>query len=286
MSLEVRPYSVGKFEKSVMELNKKAWVLFKYNKDYEHQKMSCVLNEDGNLIAVGYLRHGLSEDHNVMEVVIEVNQEAFERFSEVRKVLYPSLINICYALRNPEKKTKMVVWNDFDGDRAFYEENGFNDYQTYYFANRMINRKSLAEIEAPIGVKVRHHLMKTEDERMSYVSLENQYYNGVVYWSLNMLEWMIAGPELQTISAFEGDEMVGSVTCWQTGAIDRLFVIPRWRNKGLGKYLIAKAFDYHLANGRTNVQTLVNDLNIEGKQLLESMGYRFPDKMELLARDI
>jgi GNAT superfamily N-acetyltransferase len=283
--LEVRPYSV-ELENSVMELNKKAWVLFEYNKDYVHQKMSCVFNEDGKLIALGYLRHGMSEDHDVMEVVTEVNQEGFERYSEVRKVLYPSLVDICNVFRNPNKKTKLVVWMAYDGDRELYEEHGFYDYQTYYFARRTIDQKSVTEIEAPIGVEVRHHPMRTEDERMRYVRLENQYYNGVVYWSLNMLEWMMAGPELHTISAFEGDEMVGSVTCWQTGAVDRLFVIPRWRKKGLGKYLIAKAFEYHLANGRMNVETLVNDLNVEGKQLLESMGYSFPDRLELLALDI
>ncbi|WP_274365749.1 GNAT family N-acetyltransferase [Paenibacillus thermotolerans] len=285
MSLEVRPYD-AEFEKCVDELNHKAWVLFKYNKDYEHRKMSCVLNEDGNVIAVGYLRHGITEDHDVMEVVIEVNQEAFERFSEVRTILYPSLIDICNALRNPEKKTKLVVWNDFDGDRVYYEGHGFYDYQTYYFAKRTIDHKCITEIEAPTGVKVCHNPMKAEEERMNYIKVENQYYKGVVYWSVNMLEWMMGGPELHTISAFEGDEMVGSVTCWQTGAVDRLFVIPRWRNKGLGKYLVAKAFEYHLANRRTHVQTLVNDQDVVGKHFLKSMGYSFPDRLELLALDM
>lgn len=67
---------------------------------------------------------------------------------------------------------------------------------------------------------------------------------------------------------------------------DGLFVIPRWRNKGLGKFLVTKAFKYHLNNGRTNVETLVNKENEEGKLLLESMGYSFPVKLELMALDV
>ncbi|MCK6078146.1 GNAT family N-acetyltransferase [Paenibacillus silvae] len=87
-------------------------------------------------------------------------------------------------------------------------------------------------------------------------------------------------------SAFEGDELVGSVMCWQTGAVERLFVIPRWRNKGLAKLLITKAYEYHINNGRNEVNTLVNEQNKEAMKLLESMGYTFPVKLELKALDV
>lgn len=128
--------------------------------------------------------------------------------------------------------------------------------------------------------------METKEARVKYTKVENQYYQGVLHRSVNMLEWMMGGPELHTISAYEGDELVGSVMSWQTGAVERLFVVPRWRNKGLGKYLVAKAFEYHLKNGRTIVETLVNEQDVEGYHLLESMGYSFPVELELLALDI
>lgn len=96
----------------------------------------------------------------------------------------------------------------------------------------------------------------------------------------------MGGPELHTISAFEGNELVGSVMCWQTGAVERLFVIPRWRNKGLGRLLITKGFEYHLKNGRNEVETLVQEQNKEAMSLLESMGYTFPVKLVLMSMDI
>lgn len=284
MSLEVRPYS-SKLEDNVMKLSHKAWMLFKHNKDYEHQKMSCVFNEDGNLIAVGYLRHGIADDHDVLEIVMEVNENALERIFEVRMTLYPSLVDICQAIRNPETKTKLVVWDDFDSDREFYVQQGFSPYQTYYFAKRSLDN-SIPEVNIPSGVEVYHYPMETKEERDKYIEVENQYYQGVLHRSVNMLEWMMGGPELHTISGFEGGELVGSVMGWQTGAVDRLFVVPRWRNKGLGEYLVAKAFEYHLKNGRINVETLVNEQDEEGKLLLEYMGYSFPVKLELLALDI
>jgi GNAT superfamily N-acetyltransferase len=284
MSLEVRPYN-SEFEDIVRNLSDLAWVLFKHNKDYVHQKMSCVFNEDGNLIAVGYLRHGIADDHDVMEIIIKANENAMERISEVRMVLYPSLIDICLAICNPAKKTKLVAWDDFDGDREFYLEQDFSPYKMYYFAKRSLD-ESIPEVKIPIGVDVRHHPMEAKEERVKYTEVENQYYQGVLYRSVNMLEWMMGGPELHTISAFEGDELVGSVMCWQTGAVERLFVIPRWCNKGLGEFLITTAFEYHLKNGRTNVETLVNEQDEQGKLLLKSMGYSFPVKLELLALDI
>ncbi|SEO04555.1 hypothetical protein [Paenibacillus sp. OV219] len=73
MALAVRPYH-SDLEDQVKHLSHKAWLLFKYNKDYEHQKMSCIINEQDELIALGYLRHGLDDDHDVMEIVMFVNE--------------------------------------------------------------------------------------------------------------------------------------------------------------------------------------------------------------------
>lgn len=284
MAITVVPYS-HKLEDSIMKLSHKAWLLFKYNKDYEHQKMCCVIDESEELIAVGFLRQGKADDHDVMEIVMEVNKEVSNRISEIRRALYPALFEICLAIRNPAKKTKMVAWDDFEGDREFYVEQGFSPFQKFYFAKCSLDN-SIPEVNIPIGVDVRHHPMKTKEERIAYTAVENQYYQGVLYRSIEMLEWMMGGPELHTISAFEGNELVGSVMCWQTGAVERLFVIPRWRNKGLDTFLITKAFKYHLKNGRTKVETLVNEQDEERKLLLESVGYSFSAQLDLMALDI
>ncbi|MEC0177067.1 GNAT family N-acetyltransferase [Paenibacillus favisporus] len=284
MSLQVRPYR-PEFEETVKNLSHKAWILFKYNQDYDHQRMSCVFNEDGNLICVGYLRHGIADNHDVFEVEMPTNELALNRMDEVRAALFPTFMDTCQKLRNPNKKTKLVAWKDFYGDRAFYEGKGFSHFQTYYIARRSLE-EPVPEVRTPVGVHVKYHPMESRKERIQYTELENQFYQGVVYRSVNMLEWMMGGPELHTISAFEGDELVGSVMCWQTGAVERLFVIPRWRNKGLGRFLITKGFEYHLKNGRNEVETLVHEQNKEAMSLLESMGYTFPVKLVLMSMDI
>jgi hypothetical protein len=38
--------------------------------------------------------------------------------------------------------------------------------------------------------------METKEERIKYTQVENQFYQGVVYRSVNMLEWMMGGPEI------------------------------------------------------------------------------------------
>ncbi|WP_199615284.1 GNAT family N-acetyltransferase [Paenibacillus alkalitolerans] len=284
MSLQVHSYST-ELEETVKDLSHKAWILFKHNKDFDHQRMSCVFDEDGKLICVGYLRHGIADDHDVFEIVMDTNEFASNRMNEVRMALYPTFIDICQTMRNPNKKTRLVAWQDFYGDREFCEEKGFIPYQTYYKAQRSLE-KLIPEVRMPVGVNINYHPMKTKEERIKYTEIENQFFQGVVYRSVNMLEWMMGGPELHTISAFEGDELIGSVMCWQTGAVERLFVIPRWRNKALAEYLITKGFEYHLKHGRTNVETLVNEQDKEAMMLLESMGYSFPVRLELMALDV
>jgi hypothetical protein len=150
MSMEVRPYS-PELEDIVMELSHLAWIFFKYNKDNMHQKMSCLFNEEGKLIAVGYLRHGIADDYDVMEIVMKLNDEATERIDEVRMALYPSLIEICNANRNPEKNTKLVAWDDFKGDRNYYIKQGFSPYQEYNLGKRLLD-ESIPEVKKPNGV--------------------------------------------------------------------------------------------------------------------------------------
>lgn len=284
MSLQIRPYCT-ELEEAVKDLSHKAWIFFKYNKDYDYQRMCCVFNEHEHLIGVGYLRHGIADDHDVFEIEMPTNELALDRMNELRTALYPVFLDMCRRLRNPNKITKLVAWKDFYGDREFYEEKGFQAYQTYYVAKRSLE-KPIPVVRTPVGVHVQFHPMESKEERIRYTELENQFYQGVIYRSVNMLEWMMGGPELHTISAFEGDELVGSVMCWQTGAVERLFVIPRWRNKGLAKLLITKAYEYHINNGRNEVNTLVNEQNKEAMKLLESMGYTFPVKLELKALDV
>ncbi|MDQ0899317.1 MULTISPECIES: hypothetical protein [unclassified Paenibacillus] len=129
--------------------------------------MICAVNEDGKLIAVGYLRQGIADDYDVMEILMQVNENAFDRISEIRMVLYPALIDICEAIRNPVKKTKLVGWDEFDGDQEFYVEQGFSPNQTYYFAKRS-HDKSIPEVNIPIGVDVRHHPI----QRVTYTTVE------------------------------------------------------------------------------------------------------------------
>ncbi|WP_164545594.1 GNAT family N-acetyltransferase [Paenibacillus albus] len=284
MAVTVRAYHAG-LEEQVDQISHKAWVLFKYNKDYDYPMMSCVFNEQDELIALGYIRKGYDDDHDVMEVVMDVNERGAERISEVRIALYPALIEISQAIRNPNKRTKLVAWNDFHGCGEFRYDEEFAPFQTYYYAKLSLE-KGYPEIQMPSGIEVRHHPMETIEERMKYTEVENHYLKGVVYRSVNMLEWMMAGPELHTIAAFDGDELVGSVMCWQTGAVDRFFVHPRWRNTGLGEYLLTKGFEYHLQKGRTEVDTLVHAKDEPTMRLLESMGYSFPVKLELYAMNM
>lgn len=102
--------------------------------------MSCVFNEDGSLICVGYLRHGIADDHVVFEIEMPNNELASNRMDEVRMALYPTFIDTYQKMRNPNKKTKLVAWKDFYGDGDFCKEKGFIPYQTFYKTQRSLEK--------------------------------------------------------------------------------------------------------------------------------------------------
>lgn len=61
---------------------------------------------------------------------------------------------------------------------------------SYAIAKRSIE-KTIPEVITPVGVNVKFHPMESKEERIKYTELENQFYQGVVYRSVNMLEWMM-----------------------------------------------------------------------------------------------
>ena len=84
---------------------------------------------------------------------------------------------------------------------------------------------------------------------------------------------------------FDDDELAGSITLfWDearnrasgrlVGSTEYLFVLPRWRGLGLGKYLIAQGLSYLKKHGLMEAQLEVRAANIGALGLYTHMGYQ------------
>jgi GNAT superfamily N-acetyltransferase len=267
-------------------ISEKTWSHFVYNNENRDKKITCVVTPNKEVVGVGYLKHGLGDGLDTLEINMNINNNCYDNLDTIREALYQNLFQKALEIRRnyPTKLFKLVAWDDLEGDRQFYCSQGFNLFQTYSFASRHL--ENIPSMPYPDGMTVKIFEMKEEDEKKEYVEMENLFYQGVVHRSIDMLKWMMGGPVLHTITAFDGDKIAGSVMNWTDGNIDRCFVVPKWRKKGLAKYLISKSLEFHKELGLTKVQTLVLDSNEEGKGLLQSLGYNSFKQIYLLGIDI
>jgi GNAT superfamily N-acetyltransferase len=287
MTLRVRDHVFEDLD-HIRELSLKTWAHFQYNNEFIDTAITCVFDSN-KLVALGYLKHGIGDERDILEINVNITYNSVHELSQLRQSLYETLHQKALDIRKlyPNKLFTLAAWDDYEGDKKYYSSQGFSSFETYLFAKRDV--EEIPTIPMPHGLDVRVWMMETEEEKVKYVKSENLYYQGVVYRSVEMLKWMMMGPVLHTLTAFDGEEIAGSVMNWtdgSIGAIDRCFVVPKWRNKGLAKYFITKSLEFHKTAGRQYVHTLVLDSNEIGKGLLKSLGYDSFEPNSLLGLEL
>lgn len=143
----------------------------------------------------------------------------------------------------------------------------------------------IPELPLPDGVTVRPWRMETEAEQRRYLDAYDAAF-GDEGKHLETLQHFMASPMWAggtTITAFDGDQVVGSVMAFfdpdrernpeQTGSSEYVFVRPEWRRRGIARYLLAETLRYLKSQGMAYASLEVLSENARALALYESMGY-------------
>ena len=151
----------------------------------------------------------------------------------------------------------------------------------------------------PALLDVRRWRMESEAEQLSYVEARNEAFPEA---PVALADWQafLASPAWQdgtTITAFEGQAVVGSVTAYmdetisqitgkRAGYTEYIFVRKNWQKRGIASYLINQAQLYLKERGGEAAFLEVRASNQNALELYRKLGYHEVDESRLYSLEV
>jgi ribosomal protein S18 acetylase RimI-like enzyme len=151
--------------------------------------------------------------------------------------------------------------------------------------------QELAVVTPPDGIDVRRWRMESEQEQQAYVQARNEAFPEAPV-ALADWQYFLSSPAWQegtTITAFDGQEIVGSVAVYwdetisqmtgkKVGLTEYIFVRASRRRRGIAAYLIQQGLGYLKEHGREAACLEVRATNQHALDLYHRLGYRVIDE--------
>jgi ribosomal protein S18 acetylase RimI-like enzyme len=159
--------------------------------------------------------------------------------------------------------------------------------------------QELPVIPPPDHIDIRPWRMETEKEQQAYVQAQNDAFPeapiALADWQsfLSSYSWQ----DGTAITAFDGQEIVGSVSVYWDDAIsqrvgrkagytENIFVRANWRKRGIAAFLIYQGLMYLKAHGREAAVLEVKANNQRALDLYYRLGYELVDETRVYVLDL
>ena len=152
----------------------------------------------------------------------------------------------------------------------------------------------LPVMPSPQGIDIRLWRMESESEQRAYIQARNEAFPEA---PLTLADWQDflhspVGQTGTTIAAFDGNEIVGSVTVYwdemisqqlgtRAGFTEYIFVREKWRKRGIAAFLISQGLSYLKEHDRQAAYLEVKALNQQALSLYDRLGYKLVDETHL-----
>lgn len=154
--------------------------------------------------------------------------------------------------------------------------------------------QELPAIPAPEQIEVRPWRMESEQEQQAYVQARNEVFSDA---PVTIADWQsfLHSPSWETgttFTAFDQDEIVGSVTVYWDEAVSQqigrkigfteyIFVKEGWRKRGIAPFMITQGLNYLKKHGREAALLEVRATNQRALDLYRRLGYELVDENRL-----
>jgi ribosomal protein S18 acetylase RimI-like enzyme len=180
---------------------------------------------------------------------------------------------------------------------AYIAAKGAVNGESIYRMRRDLARP-IPRVPPPAGIDIRPWHMPDEADQLRYVEARNEAFPEE---PILLKEWRhflqsqlwAAGT---SIAAFDGEELVGSVTVYwdetekrhskrAAGYTENIFVRPAWRNRGIARSLVRASLLYLRRHGLTEAHLEVRARNAEALRLYRSLRYEVAQETYIYVLD-
>lgn len=285
----IRNYNSDDADK-IGSFDKIAELAYRYKGDMKAANIFCAVNSENEILGVADLEPHISwtsidkdyQDKNYIYrlcVNIRINPLHADD-KKLSSCLMDAVLTRAVEIKRdyPGKKIRVIKYisSDNNEEMDFFISKGFIAYR-----NSLVMKRDLTEEIKPAvcssDFRIVNWKMESEEEVKYYVEADEKCNNGAA-WNLDTVSWMRNAQEWATFAAFSGDEFLGGVMTYfiteDRNATENIFVLPKWRRKGVAKAFITEALKHLKKNGKTIATLSVDGDNKPAINLYKSLGYR------------
>ncbi len=271
----------------------------------EGRNVFCAFNEEGALAGYAAIYPVLAENGsgypNVLWAEMKVDPD-FQSKGQLRDLLYDKMMVRAAEIRNgaPVKDTKICFcyFTTETESIDYLLSKEFKACDGIYSMVRDLG-EPINDTAVPEGLEIIEWRMETREEKDRYIDAYNTVFPEKP-WNVEGLEYFMKSDmwiDGTTITAFSGTGIAGSIMLYwspdrktehgkRQAFTENIFVMPQWRNKGLGSCLIGKGLSYLVKHGAGTALLEVRTNNIKALDIYIRMGYRIAKEQKVLEYSI
>ena len=274
----LRKYSATDLD-AIEKINSFCAISIKYHGDIKKENVLCVVDENKELIGVGYLK--FSENlHTKGKHLIGFStsiDESHQSDMKVNGMLMDGLINRFHEIKNiiPQKELCLRICCETDEikDMQFYLDKGFglNSVIPVLKYNLLQETK---HFDIPDDVQINEYSF-TEEGIEKYIHTD-LIASGIPESEAD-IRFKTGDPNFKCFVASCNSEVIGAISVWnitdKRAATENIFVISSFRRKNIARELIATAFDELKGRGMEIATLSMSGTNMPAMKLYLSCGY-------------
>lgn len=267
----------------------------------EGKNVICAFSEEGTLVGYAPVYPVLAAEGNgypnILWVEIKVDPD-FPDKRPLRDMLFDKMMARSVEIRDKAlvKDTKMSCSHYTTETESidYLLSKGFASCEGIYNMTRDLS-EPIAEAAPPEGLKIVEWRMETREERAKYIEAYNIVFPERT-WNVEGLEHFMKSDMWvggTIITAFDGDDIAGGVMLyWKTDGeaedgnkqayTENIFVMPKWRKKGVASCMIGKGLSYLAQRGAKTALLQVRANNIRALDIYKRMGYKVVKEQKVL----
>ena len=267
----------------------------------EGKNVFCAFDEAGVLVGYAPVYPILAAEGSGYSNVcwIEIKDDVdFPDKRLLRDRLFDQMLARAVEIKNsaPVKETKLCCchYSTEAESIQYLLSKGFECCDSIYNMRRDLS-EPIIEPPVPEGLEMIEWKLETREERTKYIHAYNTVFPEKP-WNVDGLEHFMKSDMWvggTTITAFHGADIAGSIMLyWKTdggtepgkkeGFTENIFVLPRWRRKGVASCLIGKGLAYLAQRGAQTALLEVLANNRKALEIYQRLGYKIVKEQEVL----
>jgi len=258
------------------------------------ENIFIAFDENNEYLGYGYVYPSFNYDisykhpHNIY---IDMNVESnIQCWNSVMDALFERIMKRAHEIRDEHNDINARIYGGCfasDTEKIQYyiskrlaDDEGTHLYEKYIARQGVINK----EVD---GIEITEYKIEQEHEKLNFIQVYNSINNKKI--DSASLEEMMSEKLWNNFSVFLEGKMVGNIMVYErvnkdnevVGYIENIFVAKEYRNKGIAKQLLNKAFKYFIDNGIEICELEVWSVNERAVNLYKSMGFEFIRETEI-----